>query len=212
RNLFLGYGHEPLFVEGADPSLMHRLMAETLDVALASIRSIQQNARDGRARCERPRWPAIVLRTPKGWTGPKEVDGLKVEGFWRAHQVRIANPRGTPAHLKLLEAWMRSYEPDKLFDKNGRLLPEFQALAPAGQRRMGANPHANGGLLKRELKLPDFRTYAIDVATPGGVEAEATRELGKFLRDIVKLNADARNFRTWDLTRPPQTGSMRCSR
>jgi xylulose-5-phosphate/fructose-6-phosphate phosphoketolase len=206
RNLFLGYGHEPLFVEGDDPRIMHRLMAETLDVALASIRSIQQNARDRRTRFERPRWPVIVLRSPKGWTGPKEVDGLKVEGFWRAHQVPIANPRGNPAHLKLLEAWMRSYEPEKLFDRNGRLVTELQALAPAGERRMGANPHANGGLLKRELKLPDFRTYAIEVATPGGVEAEATRELGKFLRDIVKLNADARNFR---IMGPDETASNR---
>jgi xylulose-5-phosphate/fructose-6-phosphate phosphoketolase len=185
---------------------MHRLMAETLDVAPASIRSIQQNARDGRTRCERPRWPTIVLRSPKGWTGPKEVDGLKVEGFWRAHQVPIANPRGNPAHLKLLEAWMRSYEPEKLFDRNGRLVAELQALAPSGQRRMGANPHANGGLLKRELKLPDFRKHAIDVPTPGGVEAEATRELGKFLREIVKLNAEARNFR---IMGPDETASNR---
>jgi xylulose-5-phosphate/fructose-6-phosphate phosphoketolase len=185
---------------------MHRLMAETLDVAPASIRSIQQNARDGRTRCERPRWPMMVLRSPKGWTGAKEVDGLKVEGFWRAHQVPIANPRGKPAHLKLLEAWMRSYEPEKLFDRNGRLVAELQALAPSGQRRMGANPHANGGLLKRELKLPDFRKHAIDVPTPGGVEAEATRELGKFLREIVKLNAEARNFR---IMGPDETASNR---
>src|ERR1700726_3583597 len=153
RNLFLGYGHEPLFVEGDDPRIMHRLMAETLDVALAGIRSIQQNARDRRTRSERPRWPVIVLRSPKGWTGPKEVDGLKVEGFWRAHQVPIADPRENPVHLKLLEAWMRSYEPDKLFDSNGRLVAELQALAPAGLRRMGSNPHANRGVLKGELKL-----------------------------------------------------------
>jgi xylulose-5-phosphate/fructose-6-phosphate phosphoketolase len=206
RNLFIGYGYEPLFVEGDDPHKMHRLMADALDVALASIRSIQQSARNQPASFHRAKWPIIVLRSPKGWTGPKEVDGLKVEGFWRAHQVPIANPRGNPSHLKLLEEWMRSYEPDKLFDANGQLVPELQGLAPAGHRRMGANPHANGGLLKRELKLPDFRSYAVDVPRPGGVIAEATRELGKFLRDIVKLNADARNFR---IMGPDETSSNR---
>jgi xylulose-5-phosphate/fructose-6-phosphate phosphoketolase len=148
----------------------------------------------------------IVLRSPKGWTGPKEVDGLKVEGFWRAHQVPIANPRGNPDHLKLLERWMRSYEPEKLFDANGRLVSELQGLAPTGNRRMGANPHANGGLLKRELKLPDLRSYAVDIPCPGGVVAEATRELGKFLRDVVKLNAQARNFR---IMGPDETSSNR---
>src|SRR6185312_2974848 len=195
RSLFIGYGYEPLFVEGDDPHVMHRLMADALDVALASIRSIQQSTRTQAGSFHRPKWPMIVLRSPKGWTGPKEVDGLKVEGFWRAHQVPIANPRGNPDHLKLLEQWMRSYEPEKLFDASGRLIPELQALAPKGDRRMGANPHANGGLLKRELKLPDFRDYAVDVPRPGGRVGEATRELGKFLRDIVKLNAAARNFR-----------------
>ena len=205
-DLFRGYGHEPLFVAGDDPRLMHRLMADALDVALASIRSIQQNARGGSTDVDRPRWPMIVLRSPKGWTGPKEVDGLKVEGFWRAHQVPIANPRGKPEHLKLLEQWMRSYTPEKLFDGAGRLVPELQALAPTGNRRMGANPHANGGLLKRELKLPDFRNYAVDVPRPGGVVAEATRELGKFLRDVVKLNAEARNFRVMG---PDETASNR---
>jgi xylulose-5-phosphate/fructose-6-phosphate phosphoketolase len=206
RNLFLGFGYEPLFVEGDDPHVMHRLMADVLDKALASIRSIQQSARDQPGSFHRPKWPMIVLRSPKGWTGPKEVDGLKVEGFWRAHQVPIANPRGNPGHLKLLEQWMRSYEPEKLFDGNGRLIPELQELAPAGDRRMGANPHANGGLLKRELKLPDFRTYAMDVPCPGGAEAEATRELGKFLRDVLKLNAQARNFR---IMGPDETSSNR---
>ncbi len=206
RALFLGYGHEPLFVEGDDPQQMHPLMADALDLALASIRSIQHKARDGRASSERPIWPVIVLRSPKGWTGPKEVDGLKVEGFWRAHQVPIADPRRNPSHLALLEQWMRSYQPEQLFDQAGRLVGKLQALAPEGARRMGANPHANGGLLKRELQLPDVHAYAVDVAKPGGVTAEATRELGKLLRDVVKLNAEGRNFR---LMGPDETASNR---
>jgi xylulose-5-phosphate/fructose-6-phosphate phosphoketolase len=206
RNLFSGYGYEPLFVEGDVPPLMHQLMADALDIALASIRSIQHNARNQAAGYRRPKWPMIVLRSPKGWTGPKEVDGLKVEGFWRAHQVPIADPRGNPDHLKLLDEWMRSYGPERLFDGNGRLMPELQELAPTGSRRMGANPHANGGLLKRELALPDFRVHAVDVPCPGGAVAEATRELGKFLRDVVKLNADARNFR---IMGPDETSSNR---
>src|SRR5205085_2890419 len=140
RQLFPGYGHEPLFVEGSDPKLMHRQMADALDVSLASIRSIQQHARDGRETVQRPRWPMIVLRSPKGWTGPKEVDGLKVEGFWRAHQVPVSSCRENPAHLKILEDWMHSYEPEKLFDASGALVGELQALAPTGERRMGANP------------------------------------------------------------------------
>lgn len=206
RSLFTGYGYEPLFVEGDDPHAMHRLMADTLDTALAGIRSIQQAARQQTGGLKRPRWPMIVLRSPKGWTGPKEVDGLKVEGFWRAHQVPIANPRGNPEHLKLLEHWMSTYEPDKLFDSNGRLVPELQALAPAGDRRMGANPHVNGGVLKRELKLPDFRAHAVEVTAPGNAVAEATRELGKFLREVVELNAEARNFR---IMGPDETASNR---
>ena len=206
RSLFIGYGYEPLFVDGDDPQVMHRLMADALDVALASIRSIQQSARHNSAGFHRPKWPMIVLRSPKGWTGPKEVDGLKVEGFWRAHQVPIANPRGNPDHLKLLEQWMKSYRPEELFDGSGRLVPELQALAPKGNRRMGANPHANGGPLKRELKLPDFRCYAVEVATPGSIVAEATRELGKLLREVVTLNADARNFR---IMGPDETSSNR---
>ncbi|PDT76113.1 phosphoketolase family protein [Bradyrhizobium sp. C9] len=206
RSLFIGYGYEPLFVEGDDPRAMHRQMADTLDTALAGIRSIQQAARQQTGGFKRPRWPMIVLRSPKGWTGPKEVDGLKVEGFWRAHQVPIANPRGNPAHLKLLERWMSTYEPEKLFDSNGRLVPELQAFAPAGDRRMGSNPHANGGLLKRELKLPDFRAHAVEVSAPGDAVAEATRELGKFLREVVELNAEARNFR---IMGPDETASNR---
>lgn len=206
HDLFRGFGHQPLFVEGDDPKLMHQAMADALDVALASIRSIQQHARDGRESVERPRWPMIVLRSPKGWTGPKEVDGKKVEGFWRAHQVPVANCRENPAHLKILEDWMRSYEPEKLFDANGALVAELQALAPEGNRRMGANPHANGGLLKKELKLPDFRSFAIEVPQPGAVTGEATRELGKFLRDVIRLNAEARNFR---IMGPDETASNR---
>ena len=205
RHLFSGYGHEPLFVEGEDPKAMHRLMADAVDVALASIRSIQHNAR-AHGGLRRPKWPMIVLRSPKGWTGPKEVDGLKVEGFWRAHQVPITNPRGNPGHLRLLEQWMKSYEPEKLFDADGHLVRELEALAPKGERRMGANPHANGGLLKRELKLPDFREFAVNVPCPGGSVAEATRELGKLLRDVVKLNAQARNFR---IMGPDETSSNR---
>jgi xylulose-5-phosphate/fructose-6-phosphate phosphoketolase len=206
RQLFTGYGHTPLFVEGDDPALMHRQMADVMKQAVESIRSIQQAARDGRKTTDRPAWPMIVLRSPKGWTGPKEVDGLKVEGFWRAHQVPIANPRGNSEHLNLLEQWMRSYQPELLFDENGRLQPELQALAPRGDRRMGANPHANGGLLKRELKLPDLYDYAVKVPHPGGVVAEATRLMGQFLRDVLRLNAEARNFR---IMGPDETASNR---
>ena len=206
RQLFTGYGHEPLFVEGDDPRLMHRQMADVLKQAIESIRAIQRTARDGRKTSDRPKWPMIVLRSPKGWTGPKEVDGLKVEGFWRAHQVPIANPRGNPKHLELLERWMRSYQPETLFDDTGRLLPELQALAPAGERRMGANPHANGGLLKRDLKLPNPGDYAVDVLQPGGVKAEATRTMGRYLRDVFRLNGEARNFR---IMGPDETASNR---
>jgi xylulose-5-phosphate/fructose-6-phosphate phosphoketolase len=204
KHLFLGYGFEPLFVEGDDPRRMHPLMAGALETAFDRIRAIQNAARDGSAA--RPTWPMIVLRSPKGWTGPKEVDGLKVEGFWRAHQVPIADPRTNPDHLALLERWMRSYEPEKLFDDAGRLRPELQQLAPEGERRMGANSHANGGLLKRELKLPDYRDYAVQVPQPGGTVGEATRVMGQFLRDVVKLNAEARNFR---IMGPDETASNR---
>ena len=205
RKLFEGYGHEPLFVEGSDPATMHQLMAAALQTAFARIRDIHQAARADGATV-RPKWPMIVLRSPKGWTGPKEVDGLKVEGFWRSHQVPISNPHGNPGHLQLLDDWLRSYQPEQLFDEAGRLLPELQALAPEGVRRMGANPHANGGALKRELILPDYRTYAIDVPTPGGVLGEATREMGKFLRDVIVLNAERRNFR---IMGPDETASNR---
>ncbi len=213
RSLFVGYGYEPVFVEGTEPADMHQRMAAALEEMLDDIRAIQQRARadgtadaDGQMATKVPRWPMLVLRTPKGWTGPKEVDGKKVEGFWRAHQVPIDNVRGNPEHLRLLEQWMRSYRPQELFDADGRLIPELAALAPAGERRMGANPHANGGLLRRELRLPDFRAYAVGVPNPGESHAEATRLLGAYLRDVFKLNVEARNFR---LMGPDETSSNR---
>jgi xylulose-5-phosphate/fructose-6-phosphate phosphoketolase len=195
RSLFVGYGYEVFFVEGSQPAPMHQLMAGTLDAVLDRIRAIQTEAREAGTVRQRPRWPMIVLRSPKGWTGPKEVDGKKVEGFWRSHQVPISNPRGNAAHLQLLEEWMRSYQPETLFDETGRLRPELQALAPVGTRRMGANPHANGGVLKRELELPDYHNHAVEVPHPGGAHAEATRIAGQFLKDVVRLNEDVRNFR-----------------
>jgi xylulose-5-phosphate/fructose-6-phosphate phosphoketolase len=205
EDLFVGYGYRPFFVEGADPELMHRKMADTMDTVVAEIRAIQKNARDSGA-AKRPRWPMIVLRTPKGWTGPKEVDGKKTEGFWRSHQVPLADMETKPEHVKLLEAWMKSYKPEELFDAAGRLVPELADLAPRGDRRMGANPHANGGLLMKELMMPDFRDYAIDVPGPGQAVGEATRVLGAFLRDIMKLNKSARNFRVMG---PDETASNR---
>jgi xylulose-5-phosphate/fructose-6-phosphate phosphoketolase len=206
RSLFEGYGYEPFFVEGSEPVRMHRLMADTLDTVLDRIRDIQHEARRPGAPAGRPRWPMIVLRSPKGWTGPKEVDGLKVEGFWRSHQVPVSNARGNEAHRRILEDWMRSYEPDELFDAGGRLVPELAALAPKGERRMGANPHANGGLLKRDLVLPDWKRFAVEVGRPGGAIAEATRVMGTYLRDVMSLNAEARNFR---LMGPDETSSNR---
>ncbi|MGN6103307.1 MAG: phosphoketolase, partial [Devosia sp.] len=204
--LFTGLGYEPIFVEGDEPLPMHHLMAVALDRAFDAIAAIQARARAAGAVAERPRWPMIILRSPKGWTGPKQVDGKKVEGFWRAHQVPVDNVRSNPAHLAILEAWMRSYEPEKLFDASGRLVPELRALAPTGTRRMGANPHANGGLLRRALKLPDFRAHAVKVDSPGGTSAESTRVMGTFLRDVIRANADARNFR---LMGPDETTSNR---
>jgi xylulose-5-phosphate/fructose-6-phosphate phosphoketolase len=204
--LFTGYGYAPVFVEGDDPELMHPAMAKALDNVLDRIAAIQAAARRPDAPAERPVWPMIVLRSPKGWTGPKEVDGKKVEGFWRAHQVPVENVRTDRQHLKILESWMQGYEPEKLFDTNGRLRAELRALAPTGDRRMGANPHANGGLLKRELKLPDFRDYAVEIATPGTTTAESTRIMGAFLRDVIRLNEATRNFR---LMGPDETASNR---
>lgn len=186
-HLFRGYGWRPHFVEGDDPVLMHQEMAGTLEECILEIRRIQQDARAG-GRATRAQWPMIVLRSPKGWTGPKEVDGHKVEGFWRSHQVPLAGMRDNPAHLKLLEDWMRSYRPEELFDGSGRLVSELRALAPTGTRRMSANPHANGGSLRRNLRLPNFREYAVTVEKPGQATAENTRPLGQFLRDIMRQN------------------------
>ena len=192
-DLFRGYGYTPYFVEGDDPATMHQLMAATLDKIIAEIRAIQTNARSKQSN-ERPRWPMIVFRSPKGWTGPEFVDGLPVEGTFRSHQVPISD-MDKPEHIKLLEQWMKSYRPEELFDADGRLVPELAELPPTGDRRMSANPHSNGGLVLRELMLPDFRDYAVNVPSPGAVKAEATRVQGEFIRDVVKLNAMARNFR-----------------
>jgi xylulose-5-phosphate/fructose-6-phosphate phosphoketolase len=194
ERLFEGYGWTPYFVEGSDPEIMHQAMAGTLEHCVLEIRRIQEEARQG-GKLNRPRWPMIVLRSPKGWTGPKAVDGHKIEGFWRSHQVPLAGITQNPAHLKTLEEWMRSYEPEKLFDANGRLVPELKALAPRGNRRMSANPHANGGLLRKALRMPDFRDYAVEVPKPGSVESENTRPLGRLLRDIMALNSG--NFRVF---------------
>jgi xylulose-5-phosphate/fructose-6-phosphate phosphoketolase len=192
--LFRGYGWTPHFVEGDDPERMHQKMAATLEECVLEIRRIQEEARAS-GKPGRARWPMIVLRTPKGWTGPKEVDGHKVEGFWRAHQVPLAGVHENPAHLKQLEDWLRSYRPHELFDEKGRLIPELKALAPKGTRRMSANPHANGGLVRKALRLPDFRGYAIKVDKPGQVTAENTRPLGRFLRDTMRENMT--NFRVF---------------
>jgi xylulose-5-phosphate/fructose-6-phosphate phosphoketolase len=203
--LFEGYGYLPYVVEGADPGPVHQLMAATLEKALAEIRRIQADAR-ANGFTKRPRWPMIILRTPKGWTGPKFVDGQPVEGTFRAHQVPLAEVRTNPEHLRLLEEWMKSYRPEELFDSNGALHRELAELAPKGNRRMGANPHANGGLLLKDLILPAFERYAVDVPHPGTVVAEATRITGQFLRDVMKLNAEARNFR---VVGPDETASNR---
>ena len=203
--LFRGYGYEPHFVEGDDPASVHQIMAGTLDRIVQKIRRIQSDART-RGFKKRPAWPMIILSTPKGWTGPKEVDGLKTEGSWRSHQVPLAGLAENPAHLRLLENWMKSYRAEELFDKSGRLRAELAALAPKGNRRMGANPHANGGLLLRDLNLPDFRKYAVKVKGPGTVSAEATRVTGSFLRDVMKGNMTSRNFRVFG---PDETASNR---
>jgi len=205
ENLFLGYGYQPYFVEGDNPETMHQLMAATLDAVIGEIKSIQQKARTI-GMGVRPCWPMIILRTPKGWTGPKEVDGQKTEGSWRSHQVPLGELAEKPWHLKLLEQWLRSYRPEELFDARGVVKPEIAALAPKGARRMGANPHANGGLLLRDLRLPDIRDYAVDVPQPGQALAEPTRVMGRFLRDVMKLNREARNFR---VVGPDETASNR---
>ena len=194
EHLFIGYGYKPYFVEGNDPALMHPLMAETLDTIVTEIQGIQREART-HGFSDRPQYPMIVMRTPKGWTGPKVVDGIQIENTFRAHQVPLAELASKPEHLRMLESWMKGYKPEELFDQMGKLIPELAELAPVGDRRMGANPHANGGLLLKDLRLPDFREYAIDIQDPGTVEAESTRVLGLFLRDVMNLNAEQRNFR-----------------
>src|SRR5258708_17522042 len=207
--LFRGYGYEPIMVAGSQPAAIHQRMAAVLDRVIEDIHSIQQEARKSGgngSEAQPPRWPLIILRSPKGWTGPKQVDGQKVEGFWRSHQVPLDKVRENPEHLRLLEQWLRSYRAQELFGEAGRLLPEIAALAPTGTRRMSANPHANGGLLRRELRLPDFRVYAVGVPNPGGSQAEATRVMGSYLRDVVRLNAEERNFR---LMGPDETASNR---
>ncbi len=193
ESLLIGYGHKPHFVEGSEPAAMHRQMAETLDAVADEIEAIQREAREN-GTTERPQWPMVVLRTPKGWTGPKEVDGKKTEDYWRSHQVPLAELATNPEHLGLLEQWLRSYGPEELFDEAGKLVPELKELAPTGDRRMGANPHANGGLLLRDLRLPDFREYAVDVPAPASIRHEATKALGNFLRDVMKLNLESKNF------------------
>ena len=202
--LLRGYGYDPLFVEGEEPAAVHQALAATFDRVLAEIRRIQNAARGARD-VKRARWPMVVFRTPKGWTGPKFVDGKPVEGTWRAHQVPISDFEN-PEHLAALEAWLESYRPSELFDRDGKFRDEIAALAPTGHRRMGANPHANGGALLQPLSLPPFRDYAVKLSGPGAVEAEATRILGKYLRDVFKLNAHKRNFRLFG---PDETASNR---
>jgi xylulose-5-phosphate/fructose-6-phosphate phosphoketolase len=194
EDLFIGYGYQPYWVESSDPKEAHPLMVETLDTVIYEIKRIQADARTN-SPSPRPRWPIIILKTPKGWTCPKKVDGKKVEDFWRSHQVPFAEFDKKPEHLKILEKWMKSYKPEELFDEEGKLLPELAALAPPGERRMGANPHSNGGLLLKDLRMPDFRDYAVTVPDPGQIKEESTRMLGRFLRDIVKLNSPQKNFR-----------------
>ena len=203
--LFAGYGYKPYFVEGHEPESMHQLMADRLDTVIEEIHAVQNDARAGRSS-GLPVWPMIILRTPKGWTGPKIVDGKPVEDTWRAHQVPVAGFMSHPDHVKILEEWLKSYRPEELFDGKGKLIPELRELAPSGKRRMGANPHANGGLLLKDLVMPDFREYAVKITKPGIETAEATRVLGNLLRDVMKRNADSKNFRVFG---PDETASNR---
>ena len=203
RQLFIGYGYEPLFVEGSEPVDMHRQMAVTLDAVFDRLAQIREKALSSVGR---PRWPMIVLRSPKGWTGPKVVDGKMVENHWRSHQVPVDNCREDEGHRTILEGWLRSYDPEDLFDANGVLKPELKALAPEGTRRMGANPHTNGGLLRKELRTPDFRNYAVKVSEPGATQEQATKVLGDYLRDVLRLNEAERNFRVFG---PDETASNR---
>ncbi len=205
EQLLIGYGYKPFFVEGDVPEEVHQLMASTLDQIIAEIKQIQNEARSN-GFTERPQWPMVVLQTPKGWTGPKVVDGRQVEGTWRAHQVPLAELASKPERVKQLEHWMKSYKPEELFDENGKLVSPLAELAPQGNRRMGANPNANGGLLLHDLKMPDFRNHAVNVTKPGTSTAEATRIMGGFLRDVMQVNWDSRNFRVFG---PDETASNR---
>jgi xylulose-5-phosphate/fructose-6-phosphate phosphoketolase len=204
HKLFEGLGYRPYFVEGHDPAKMHRQMAATMDAAVAEIKSIQRKARS-KGFSGRPSWPMIVLRSPKGWTCPPTIDGKRCEDYWRSHQVPMSD-MDRPEHIRILERWMKSYRPQELFDRDGKLMPELAALAPAGTRRMSDNPHANGGNLLRDLRLPDFRAYAVPIDAPGAKSAEATRVMGKFLRDVMKQNLPARNFRLFS---PDENNSNR---
>ena len=201
--LFKGYGYKPYFVEGSDPDLMHQAMAATLETAIAEIKEIQKEARSSGV-AKRPMWPMIVLRSPKGWTGPKQVDGKKTEDFWRSHQVPLSGMHGNPEHIKVLEDWLKSYKPEELFDDNGTLLPELKELAPTGNHRISATLYSNGGLLRKDLKMPDFREYGVEVDKPGAVEAENTRPLGVFLRDVM-----ANNMNSFRVFGPDETASNR---
>ena len=203
--LFEGYGYRPYVVEGNDPEIVHPRIDSVLDQCLEEIHAIQTAARNAHgAPVKRPIWPMVIMRTPKGWTGPASVDGKKTEDFWRSHQVPLANLAGNPGHIELLEKWLKSYRPEELFDQNGCPIPEILALAPKGKLRMTDSSHANGGLLLRDLKLPDYRHYAVDVPHPGRVEAEATRVMGRFLRDVMLNNAEQENFRIFG---PDETSS-----
>ena len=208
KQLFIGYGYKPYFVEGDVAEVVHIMMAYTLDIVVKEIKEIQNQARTG-GFTQRPQWPMIILRTPKGWTGPEKVDGIQVEGTWRSHQVPLSELATKPGHLQLLEEWMKSYKPEELFDESGKLIPELAALAPEGAKRMSANPHANGGLLLHDLEMPDFKKYAVEVSKPGNALAEATVIMGSFLRDIMKLNWDKKNFRIFG---PDETSSNRLSK
>ena len=206
--LFEGYGYDVHFVEGHDPQIVHPKMAAVLEACLADIKHIQQTWRSASDtnNLERPRWPMVIMRTPKGWTGPESVDGKKTEGFWRSHQVPLSGLSGNSGYVAILEHWLKSYKPEELFDEHGTLLAELRELAPTGQRRIGDNPHANGGVLLRDLRLPNFRDYAIDVSQPGAIDAEATRVMGAFLRDVMKENHEQKNFRIFG---PDETSSNR---
>jgi xylulose-5-phosphate/fructose-6-phosphate phosphoketolase len=209
EQLFRGYGYTPYWVEGDEPEKMHRLMAETLDRVISEIKHIQAASRTRKGRgtgVDRPCWPMIVLRTPKGWTCPAKIDGKRTEDYWRSHQVPMGEMHENPAHVKILEKWMKSYRPEELFDQNGQLQAELAELPPKGARRMSANPHTNGGLLLKGLRLPDFRDYAVEVPSPGAVNAEATRVMGRFLRDVMKLNLPSKNFRLFS---PDENNSNR---